>query len=111
MTLGEKLRTLRQRKKLSQAELAQTSGIYQKSISRYELGEAVPSATALKQLADALDVTADYLLSEKPVVVRDKDLLKKFEVIQDLDEPTKQVVLLFLDLVVRDFKARQAYEA
>jgi len=38
------------------------------------------------------------------------ELLKKFQVIQDMNDKTKDVVTTFLDLVIRDFKARQAYK-
>ena len=73
----------------------------------------MPSATALKQLADVLGVTTDYLLSEdeQQVQIKDKGLLKKFEEIQNLNEETKKVVDTFLDLVIRDNKAKKAYSS
>lgn len=61
------------------------------------------------KLADGLDVSADALLSDEQVLIQDKDLLKKLEVIQQMDEETKTVVRRFLDLAVRDFQARKAY--
>ena len=43
-------------------------GVAQTEISRYENGAYEPTLTRLRLLADALDVTADYLLgrSEQP---------------------------------------------
>lgn len=109
MTIAERLRLTRQQKKLSQTELAEMAHVNKKSLSRYELGSSIPPADALKALADALGVSTDYLLSEEYVTIKDKELLKKFEVIQNIDGETKSVIDNFLDLVIRDFKARKAY--
>ena len=109
MTIAERIRLTRQQKKLSQTELAELAGVNKKSLSRYELDASIPPADALKSIADALGVSTDYLLSDEHTIIKDKELLKKFEVIQDIDEQTKIVVDNFLDLVIRDFKARKAY--
>lgn len=109
MTIAERIRLTRQQKKISQTELAEISGVNKKSLSRYELGTSIPPADALKSIADALGVSTDYLLSDDSVVIKDKELFKKFEVLQNIDEETKTVVDNFLDLIIRDFKARKAY--
>jgi len=109
MTIAERIRLTRQQKKISQTELAEISGVNKKSLSRYELGTSIPPADALKQIADALGVSTDYLLSDDSVVIKDKELFKKFEVLQNIDDETKTVVDNFLDLIIRDFKARKAY--
>ncbi|MGG7667004.1 hypothetical protein [Dyadobacter sp. BHUBP1] len=41
--------------------------------------------------------------------VKDMELLRKFEVIQELTGETRSVVNTFLDRVIRDFKTKQAY--
>lgn len=109
MTIAERIRLTRQQKKLSQTELAELANVNKKSLSRYELDASIPPADALKAIADALGVSTDYLLSDDHVSIKDKELLKKFEVIQNIDEQTKAVVDNFLDLIIRDFKARKAY--
>lgn len=100
---------IRQQRKLSQTELAEKSGVNLKSLSHYELGTSVPPADALKQLADALQVSADSLLTDDVATVKDLELLRKFEVIQELTGETRSVVNTFLDMVIRDHKAKQAY--
>ena len=85
-------------------------GINSKSLSRYELGTSIPPANALKTIADALGVSADYLLSDKEVNIKDKNLLKKFEVVQNMPEDEKKLVNYFLDMVIRDYSAKQAYK-
>lgn len=110
-TLGEKIRVVRQKKGLSQIELAENAGIYQKNISRYENGTTDPSATALKKIANALGVTADYLLSnsDEEIQINDKDLLEKFEAIQNMSGKTKEAAITLIDLLIRDYKTRQTF--
>lgn len=84
-------------RKLSQTELADKSGVNLKSLSRYELGTSVPPADDLKQLADALQVSADSLLTDDVATVKDMELLRKFEVIRQLTGETRSVVNTFLD--------------
>ncbi|WP_228458466.1 helix-turn-helix domain-containing protein [Chryseobacterium hagamense] len=95
---------------LSHAELAEKSRVNNKSLSRYELGSSIPPADALKNIADALGVSSDALLNDDTVAIKDKDLLKKFEAIQDMNEEDKALVTRFLDLTIRDFNARKAYK-
>lgn len=110
MTIGERIRLARQNKKMSQQQLAEKSGVYYKSISRYELGTSIPPADALKAMADILGVSADYLLSDdESVKIKDKELFKKFEIIQNMNDKTKEVIDTFLDLVIRDYKTKQNY--
>lgn len=109
MTIAERIRLTRQQKKLSQTELSEKAGINLKSLSRYELGTSVPPANALKDIADALGVSADVLLSDDQVAIKDKELMKKFEAIQNIEGNTKNMIIEFLDLAIRDFKTKQAY--
>jgi transcriptional regulator with XRE-family HTH domain len=84
-------------------------GVNIKSLSRYELGSSVPPADALKAIAEALGVSADYLLNAKQVQIKDTELMQKFEVVQQLQGDAKRLVNNFLDMVIRDFKTKQAY--
>ena len=59
--------------------------------------------------ADALGVSADYLLNDKPVAIKDKALFKKFEVIQELQGDTKKMVEDFLDMIIRDHATKKTY--
>ncbi|MCQ4142524.1 MULTISPECIES: helix-turn-helix domain-containing protein [Chryseobacterium] len=110
MTIAERIRLYRQQKGLSQAELAEKSQVNNKSLSRYELGSSIPPADALKNIADALGVSSDALLNDETVAIKDKELLKKFEAIQEMSEEDKALVTRFLDLTIRDFNARKAYK-
>lgn len=110
MTIAERIRLYRQQKGFSQAELAEKSTVNNKSLSRYELGSSIPPADALKNIADALGISADSLLSDDATSIKDVELFKKFEVIQDMNDDDKSIVLRFLDLTIRDYKTKQAYK-
>jgi transcriptional regulator with XRE-family HTH domain len=109
MTITEGIRLTRQQRKLSQNELADKSGVNLKSLSRYELGKSIPPADVLKDLADALEMSADALLTDDVAMVKDTELLRKFEVIQELSGESRSVINAFLDIVIRDFRTKQAY--
>lgn len=59
------LRTLREKRRLTQAELGQRAGIAPAAISHFETGLRRPSPENLKKLAQALSVSVDYLLGAK----------------------------------------------
>src|SRR5262245_31156686 len=57
LVLGRVIASLRERRGLSQEELAVAAGITQSTLSRMERGQAQPDAFTLKRLAEALSVT------------------------------------------------------
>jgi transcriptional regulator with XRE-family HTH domain len=65
---SEHLRTAREKRKLSQSALAEKAGFQPSAISHFETGRRSPSSDNLKRLADALNVTTDYLLGRTKAV-------------------------------------------
>ena len=57
-----RLRGTREKRALSQTELARRAGLQPSAVSHFETGTRKPSFDNLRRLADALDVTTDYLL-------------------------------------------------
>ena len=57
-----RLRAAREKRGLNQGELASRAGLQASAISHFETGTRKPSFDNLRRLADALDVTTDYLL-------------------------------------------------
>jgi transcriptional regulator with XRE-family HTH domain len=98
----ERLRTLRKQKDLSQTELGQLAGLHYTHIGRFERGASRPSGDTLKRLADALDVTSDYLLEGAAddaarAKFTDRDLLRQFQEVERLPEADKHVIKTLLD--------------
>ena len=59
---GERIRALRESLNFSQVKFAETFGIGQSSVVRYEKGEASPTLELLVKIADYYDVSLDYIL-------------------------------------------------
>ena len=59
--LGARIRDLREKKKITQQELAEKAETTRATVSKWETGDSEPSATQLRLVAEALGVSADYL--------------------------------------------------
>ena len=57
-----RLRAARGKRELSQGELADRANFQTSAVSHFETGTRKPSFDNLRRLADALEVTTDYLL-------------------------------------------------
>lgn len=75
--LGDRIRTQRMLKKLSQDELADAVGINRVTLSKYERGLIEPTASNLSRIASKLECSVSDLLGEsrppRPVI-RDEDI-------------------------------------
>ena len=66
MYLGDNIRMYRERKKLSQAELAEYCGVTSSMVSQYESNGKIPNFILGMKIAKFLGVTAEELMgSEK----------------------------------------------
>lgn len=57
MTIGEKIKKYRLKKKLSQKQLAVMTGMSEPAIRNYELGNRTPSDTQLEKISGALGIS------------------------------------------------------
>lgn len=65
MSLGQRFKTLREQRQLSQVELARMAKLTQPALSRIEVGGVKqPRLAVLERLAKALEVPVGYLLGE-----------------------------------------------
>lgn len=64
--LGNRLRKLREKKNLTQSEVAKINGISLRSYSKYECGRALVGVKTLFKLARFYGVTVSFLLADKP---------------------------------------------
>ena len=62
-TVAANITELRKSRQLTQLELAEKLNYSDKTISKWERGEAIPDAYVLTQMAEIFGVTVDYLLS------------------------------------------------
>lgn len=94
---------------MSQTELAEKSGVSRVMIGKYERGEAMPSIDAAKKIADALEVSLDYLVGEGINSKLDKQALKRLQDLEQLEDDKKKTLFDLIDTYIRDAKARKAY--
>lgn len=66
-TLGERIRLLREEKRLSQEELGKIFSLSQSAIAYYETNRKDPSSETLRKMADFFNVTLDFLLGRSDV--------------------------------------------
>lgn len=57
----ERLRRLREEKRIKRYILSQRCGLHSDAIRRYELGEAEPDLQSMIAIADFFEVSLDYL--------------------------------------------------
>lgn len=96
--LGLRLKELRERKKLSQAQVAKRLSLTRSSISGYENNIAVPSIDVLTKMALMYGSTADYILGidSRQVIVLDGLTDHQATLIQDM-----------INMLVMEFKSRR----
>ncbi|MCK8785237.1 helix-turn-helix domain-containing protein [Roseomonas sp. NAR14] len=73
MTLGQKLKDLRNRAGIGQAEVAAEMGVSTPTVSEWENGKKNPSSGKLAALAIFYSVSTDYLLGNEELPPGDKD--------------------------------------
>jgi transcriptional regulator with XRE-family HTH domain len=100
---------LRKQRDWSQSELATNSGVSREMIGKYERDEAVPSIEAAKKIADAFEVSLDYLVGEGVHSKFDKKTLKRLHDLEALEDEKKKTLFDLMDTYIRDAKARKAY--
>lgn len=65
MTIGERLRILRNEQGITQQQLADRAGISRSNINTWESGKSLPLPDGLIALADCFGCTVDYLLGRE----------------------------------------------
>ena len=77
MIIGDRLRELREEKKLSQGDIEKRTGLLRCYISRVENGHTVPAIETLEKLARALEVPLYQLFYEGYEPPKLSNLLKR----------------------------------
>ena len=76
---GDRIRTLRKNRGMSQEKLADILGVTKQTVSQYERSVRKPDVLTIEALCDIFNVSADYLLGMADLTVRfvgENDLFK-----------------------------------
>lgn len=109
---GKRLTAAREAKGLTKEKLGKVVSVHHSQIGRYEKGEASPSAEVLKKMANALNVSTDYLMNGSTSDlaqenIQDKTLINQFNRISELSEDNKTVVSKLIDAFLFQQEMRQ----
>lgn len=109
LDFGKRLKEARERKDMTQSELAKAASIGESTVSFYESGKREPNYETLIKLANILDTTPNYLLTgrqewwekdEPPADIELEEFIKNHSNIKlmgnPLDDKAKEDVLVFL---------------
>lgn len=115
---GHRLRSLREKRGLTQKELSRLAGIDVMLVSRYERDLGYPALETVIGIARALEVSLDYLLlgktteEQQPEIFRHLLLAEKLrEVDQELGRKEVDSIIEFLDAWIARKRIRKLVNA
>jgi len=99
---SQRLRDLRQQRKMTQQDLAKAATIHYTHIGRYEAGKSMPSADTLRRISEALGTTVDFLMDgatqdSAKARLTSRALLQRFQDVERLPEDQQLVVMQLMD--------------
>lgn len=106
MDFGTRMALVRKQKKLSQAMLGRLSCINGDIVGKYERNEMKPNIETAKKIADALEVSLDYLVGEGDLKVLDKLTIKRLEDIEKLPDEDRRNIFYTLDGLIKAAKLK-----
>lgn len=69
---GEVIRALREKNKMTQAELAEKIGVSDKAVSKWETGRGLPDITLVEPIAGALGLSVGELFAGEQIINKNK---------------------------------------
>jgi len=103
MKFGQRLRFLRENRKLSQLELSKILNISNSTLSLYESNKRFPEPETLKKIAEFFDVSIDYLLgrTDLPNAYIPEEYKQKYKIskrdIRQYEEAMQRIGEFFMD--------------
>ena len=117
MTIGERIRNVRENKNYSQKELEKMAMLSEKSVSKYERGENNVPVDNLSKIADALNVSMDYLAGRVKFSTDYKKYENKYtpnttvadllSALLSIDNSHRKLVIEFLNIFIRSNEAEK----
>jgi transcriptional regulator with XRE-family HTH domain len=103
--LAENIRKVRKKRGWSQSELGEIIGSHLSHINRIETGKHDPSLGVLKKIANALNVSIDFLVNGteddlKEVKIEDKNMAERIKLLNTLDPEDRKVVIKVIDAML-----------
>lgn len=109
LNIGEKIILLRKQFHLSQSDLAKKIGASRTIVGNYERNSNTPSIEMIIKIAKVFNVSVDYMIGEGQLSSYDKEVLKRIDDIEQLDNETRKNLFFLIDNVIQNYKTKQAF--
>lgn len=100
MTIGNRIKEIRQSLKYTQLQLAKLAGLTPAAICQYESGSRKPTIEAAQKIASALSVSVETLIGEEGVDTNEsivpQTLLRHYSRLSDQDKKHLEDYIKFL---------------
>jgi transcriptional regulator with XRE-family HTH domain len=106
MSFGTRIIEIRKEKGMSQDQLAKALGATPTTVGRYERDEVKPSIEMAVKIAEALDVSLDYLTGRSKNDLKDKKMLERFNEILGLMPEDRNGILYTIDGLIKAAKLK-----
>ncbi len=104
----QRLKQIRLSRGWSQGQLGKKLGVDLQRISKYERGTSSPPIGMVVKIASTLEVSLDYLLRNEADLavnkIKNPQLLKKIEEIENLPEKDQETLTILLDAFIKKRK-------
>jgi len=107
MSFGKRITEVRKEKNMSQDQLAKTLGTTTTTIGRYERDEVKPSIDVAVKIAEALEVSLDYLAELSENDLKDKKMIERFNAIVSMPPDDKNGILYAIDGLIKSAKLKR----
>jgi transcriptional regulator with XRE-family HTH domain len=96
---------VRKRKGLNQADVGKKVGINGDAYGRYERNEVRPTIEMAVKIAEALEVSLDYLVGKTDMLL-DNETLKRIQDVSKMPDEERKHVYAFLDAFITKMKVQ-----
>lgn len=110
LDIGSKIMQLRKAKNWSQEDLAKQINSSRVMVGNYERNTNMPSIEVIVKMSKSFNVTVDFLIGEGEFSTYDKEIIKRIEDIDQLDEDTKKHLFFLVDNVIQNYKTKKAFD-
>lgn len=102
---------LRKEKGWTQAQVAEKIGISIGQVKKYEKGDSAPNLHILAKIATVFETSADdFVFGEGNAIAQkslDHELLKRFEMLGQLDDRERDAVLVVIDSIIAKHRLKE----
>ncbi len=107
---NNKMVQVRKDKNLSREQLGKLIGTSGAIIGRYERGDMKPSIEIAARIAEALEVSLDYLVGSSSVIVKDKKMLYRLELLEKIPEDDRNTILKVVDSYLKEAQSKSTQD-